>query len=89
MNKLKSAEEYLKEVDVIYTIKVLELLQKIQKDTIERVLELAAENAKLKAVEIEYTGVRAGGSYFVNKIDKNSILNLKQQLLEEIEDDKS
>jgi hypothetical protein len=42
---------------------------------VEEALKSAANNAKTKKKEIPYTGARAGGSYFVDVVDTDSILN--------------
>jgi hypothetical protein len=42
---------------------------------VEEALNAAAKNAKTKKKEIPYTGARAGGSYFVDVVDTDSILN--------------
>lgn len=40
----------------------------------EEVLKIAAEKAKTKKKEIPYEGVRAGGSYYIDIVDKESII---------------
>ena len=63
----------IKLTDRNYTKKeVVELLSKV--------LELAAENSELVNEEIQYGGVRAGGSYYIKVVDKQSILNTINQI---------
>ena len=45
-----------------------------------KTLELAAENAKTVSKKIEYTGVRAGGYYTIDIVDKKSILDTIKQV---------
>lgn len=42
---------------------------------VKEALLYAANSAKMMELEVPYTGVRAGGSYYIKTIDKESILN--------------
>lgn len=45
------------------------------REHVEAALKESSKKVKLIKKEMKYTGVRAGGSYFTDIIDKNSILN--------------
>jgi hypothetical protein len=47
----------------------------------ENTVALCAENAKIKDIKIDYTGVRAGGYYILKEVDKESILKVKKQII--------
>lgn len=50
------------------------------KEACLKTLELAAENAETITKNIEYRGVRAGGYYAIEVVDKQSILNTIKQI---------
>ena len=58
---------------------IIEIADKLAKDKakhhVRQALTKAAEKAKTKKKEIPYTGARAGGSYFIDVVDTDSILN--------------
>lgn len=87
-NNIPTAEEFLENSNNINYKKLqsinpqLDILPFIEADLIEfsklhveAALKEAAEKAKTKKKEIPYTGARAGGSYFIDVIDTDSILN--------------
>lgn len=84
-NNIPTAEEFLKQ-DPMFEVEPLELYEDIWRAVkenmidfaklhVEAALKEAAEKAKTKKKEIPYTGARAGGSYFIDVVDTDSILN--------------
>jgi hypothetical protein len=51
------------------------------KEACEATVDLCSENAKIKDIKIDYTGVRAGGYYIIKEVDKDSILKTKNQII--------
>lgn len=51
------------------------------KEACEATVDLCAENAEIKDIKIDYTGVRAGGYYIIKEVDKESILKTKKQIV--------
>ena len=99
---MKKASEYEEEFDLIetngeslmYVLDVRKAIQQAQKDAIEASLKLAAEIAIVEVIdheEILATSVPPNdGKHLILPIygvDEDSILNLKQELFKEIEDE--
>jgi len=83
---MKKAKEYTIGIPS-YSISQFDLnniISRAQKDAIKATLKLASEKAKLKDVAVEFGGMRAGGFTVVKRIDKDSILSLKEELFKEI-----
>lgn len=82
---MKTSEDFLKEgaegyplrdvIDNIEDQDILNAMIEFAKYHVEQALKAASEKAKQKKKEIPYEGVRAGGSYYIDIIDKDSILN--------------
>ena len=62
-----------------------EIVKQIQIDAIDTTVKRCAEKAEIKDTKVNYTGVRAGGYYIVKEIDKQSILQIAEQLKKELE----
>ena len=65
-----------------YDIKLV--LKQLQKDTIKETCRVCVEEATTKDIEVEYTGVRAGGNYFIKIVDEQSILQVADKLIEKL-----
>lgn len=55
----------------------LEAMEEVCKSTVN----LCAENAEIKDIKIDYTGIRSGGYYIIKEVDKESILETKKQIV--------
>lgn len=65
--------EYVKEKEGIFF--TVEEYNAKMKEVIEETLKNGAENANVKDFKVNYTGVRAGGFYIKEVVDKDSITN--------------
>lgn len=79
-----TAEEYVNDEETSEILlncdcdEIIELIRSIQRDAYNQGVIDSAENVTTKQVKVEYTGVRAGGFYYVTDVDKESILKLKK-----------
>lgn len=55
-----------------------QIILSAMKEACKATVNLCAENAEIKDIKINYTGVRAGGYYILKEVDKESILKIKQ-----------
>lgn len=59
----------------------MHLIKKAMQEACNQTVDLCAENAEIINKKVDYTGERAGGSYYVPIINKESILDTKIQIV--------
>lgn len=91
---MKRAEDIVNEISefgmanqsfwYVSTNKCLEGIKATQIDAIEATVKRCAERAEIKDVKVNYTGAHSGGYYITKEINKQSILQVAEQLISKL-----